>query len=760
MNIKKYLQFILMASLQLFLLGSVCAQEESSTIEDVTIESITYINDQGETLENPTLVHITTLEVGELLDAEKLITDVNTLSNKFPEYSEVTARVEPGSSEDLIQIVFEFQLKRKIKYVSLKLTQVEEILNIRDKLVAQKGLLLKGSAIDQDKQTIKETYQKLGYPFVEVTEQVNSLNNDGDVSVRYHVVSLEGKINLKELKIKGGHSFELKKLKKLFKSKESGFFAKNKLNIFTLERDQLELTKFYRENGFLDISITHKINDKKKKGYRDVTFTITEGHQSIIDELSVNGNKVKEESEILKLFNFKTHNPYNEKKFRIGLQKIREAYGRIGYPLVNTITDYDPTSKTLSIFISEGELHHISEIKVTGNQYMEEEVILRDVSFVPGEIVNTDKIQESLNKMRKTGFYDDVRIDYSPNASGSGIIYVSVEEARAHYIEFGVGYNTSGLGGDIGYRNPNLFDAGRSISLSASKDEELLKLGLIYKDPHLLGSDYEMEISLNYGEAEQPDYQRSRTAMRFMIKKLITDNLKIGIGTRIEFMDISDVSTELANEVHDARGTSRTIGMISTIVYKDEEVDSAGDSIRGHRMKLALFPSYSDNGAYLKAVSEFMAHRSLGRNEHGSHHVISGRVTLGYSSENTPFYEKFYAGGLSTIRGYKSRSLSPDGSVVGGSYVASGNLTYSFPLWKNILKGVVFVEAASVANDISELSNVRLVAGIGVRANLKDTFLRSNIEAGFAIPLNGDDNQDILRPFYFMLGSYDPAYDL
>lgn len=760
MNFKVYFKFLFALSLHFLLIGSIQGEEDTSIIEGVTIESITYMNDQEQELDHPTLIHITTLKVGEQLDTEKLISDVNALTTRFPEYSEVTARIDPGSTENFIKIVFEFQLKRKVKYISLKLENVEEVLNLRDKLIVQKGLLLKGSAIDQDKLTIKETYQKLGYPFVTVNEQINSLNDEGEVSVKYLIKSPEGKINLKKISFKGNHSFKDSKLKKHIKSKGSNFISKNKLNTFQLEEDQKELLKFYRENGFLEVNISHKINTATKKGYRNVEFTITESTQSIVSSILINGNKIKEEREILELFNFEKNNPYNEKIFRIGLQKIREAYGRIGYPLINAVTDYNPEDKSLSLFISEGELHHISEIKVTGNQYMEEEVILRDVTFVPGEKVNTDEIQKSLNKMRSTGYYDDVRIDYSPNASGSGIVYVTIQEARSHFIEFGVGYSTSGMGGDIGYRNPNLFDAGRSISLNASKDEELLKLGLIYKDPHLLGTDYEMDVSLNYGEGEQPDYQRSRTAMRVMIKKLITDNLKIGIGTRVEFMNISDVSTELANEVHDATGTSRTIGMISTIVYKDEEVDETGDSIRGHRMKLALFPSYSDQGAYMKAISEFMSHRSLGTNDSGSHHVISGRVTLGYSSENTPFYEKFYAGGMSTIRGYKSRSLSPDGSVVGGSYVASANLTYSFPLWKNILKGVVFVEAASVANDISELSNVRVVGGVGVRANLRETFLRNNIEAGFAVPLNGNDSEDILRPFYFMLGNYDPAYDL
>jgi outer membrane protein insertion porin family len=733
--------------------------EETSVIENITIEKILFIDDQGKEITHPTLNFVTTLKVGEELDTEKLIVDINELSTKFPTYSEITAKIDPGKTDEFVIITFLFQKKRKIKYVNIQLNNVEEYIGIKDQLSSQKGLLLKGSSVDRDKETLKEIYQKEGYAFVEVEERINTLNDKGDVALEFIITATEGKITLNDIKFIGNQSIKGSKLKKLILSRESGFFSKYQLNLIQVETDLKEITKFYRENGFLDVKVSHKVT-QEKKGQRNLEFTIEEGKQQKIEKLAFNGNKVIEQDDIEDIFDYELPSGYNEKSIRIGLQKIRESYGKMGYPLVNAITDYNPKEKKLSIFISEGEKQVISEIVVTGNEHMKEDIILRDVSFVPGEIVNTEEIQDSLNKMRKTGYYDDVRIDYSPNGDGLGVVYVTVEEARAHFIEFGIGYSSSGLGGDIGYRNPNLFDAGRSISINASKDEELLKLGLIYKDPHLFGTDLELETSANYGSGEQEHYHRSRASMRIVIKKLITDNLKIGLGTRVEFMDISDVSSELASEVHDATGRSRVIGMMSTIVYKDEKYDNQGNTIDGHRMKLALLPSYSDQGAYLKAVSEVMASRSIGTNVRGNHHIISSRITLGYASENTPFYEKFYAGGTNSIRGYKSRSISPDNSVVGGSMMASANLSYSFPLWKEALRGVVFLEAASVGNEISELSNVRVVAGAGVRANLRDTFLRNNIEAGFATPLSSNEDDAILRPFYFMLGNYDPAYDL
>jgi outer membrane protein assembly factor BamA len=224
-------------------------------------------------------------------------------------------------------------------------------------------------------------------------------------------------------------------------------------------------------------------------------------------------------------------------------------------------------------------------------------------------------------------------------------------------------------------------------------------------------------------------------------------------------MNVKNVSAELENEIHDASGTSHIIGMVSTLAYKVSEESESGDVIKEHLIKLSLMPSYSNNGMYTKAVANALKTINLGKNKNGDHHTLSGRITLGYASDNTPFYEKFYAGGMSTIRGYSPRSITPSGSVAGGKYLTSANLTYSFPIVKNLIKGVIFVEAANVSNSIKDFSTVKVVGGMGLKANLKQSFLRSNIEAGFVLPMFKKEN-DQFKPFYFMMGNYDPAYDL
>ena len=170
-------------------------------------------------------------------------------------------------------------------------------------------------------------------------------------------------------------------------------------------------------------------------------------------------------------------------------------------------------------------------------------------------------------------------------------------------------------------------------------------------------------------------------------------------------------------------------------------------------------PSYSDQGAYIKAFTQVTGALSLGQNSNGSSHTISGRITLGYVSDNAPVFEKYYAGGIGSIRGFESRSITPRGNGIGGGAVISANVAYSFPIVSNRVKGVIFVEGATIGDNFESLSQVRLVGGIGVRTNLRDTFLGTSLEFGYAFPLLKQDG-DQLKPFYFMFGEYDPAYDL
>ena len=103
---------------------------------------------------------------------------------------------------------------------------------------------------------------------------------------------------------------------------------------------------------------------------------------------------------------------------------------------------------------------------------------------------------------------------------------------------------------------------------------------------------------------------------------------------------------------------------------------------------------------------------------------------MGYVIENEdkklPVYEKFYLGGLSTIRGFDSGKISPlesnpDGvtySRVGGEKMWYSNVELIFPIVKEIgLKGLVFFDIGNVYTDAEnwDVTDLRYSAGMGFR---------------------------------------------
>jgi hypothetical protein len=90
------------------------------------------------------------------------------------------------------------------------------------------------------------------------------------------------------------------------------------------------------------------------------------------------------------------------------------------------------------------------------------------------------------------------------------------------------------------------------------------------------------------------------------------------------------------------------------------------------------------------------------------HQYLGGE--LGAIAGDAPVFERFYGGGLGSIRGFEFRGVSPRQGLrddrVGGDFLALLDAEYSFPIVGEILRGVLFVDSGTVEKNIEVTSYV------------------------------------------------------
>ena len=132
--------------------------------------------------------------------------------------------------------------------------------------------------------------------------------------------------------------------------------------------------------------------------------------------------------------------------------------------------------------------------------------------------------------------------------------------------------------------------------------------------------------------------------------------------------------------------------------------------------------------------------------------ILSFTGQLGFTSNQTPIFERYFAGGYSSFRGFYFRGVSPvqNGVKVGGDFMAVGSAEYMIPITANDnIRTVIFTDFGTVEPDVS-LKDFRISAGFGFRLTIP-AMGPAPLAFDFAWPIMKEDS-DRLRVFSFYVG--------
>jgi len=715
---------------------------------------------------------------GDVYDPKAISQDVDAIwLLGFFDNIEVEVEAYEGGVK-VIFLVLERPVVRSIFFAGnaeVKTKKLREGIQIRE------GDHLKRYLLKLDEDKIREIYQGKGFSNIEVKSEEKK--TDGYVNITFRI--REGsKIYIKEIAFEGNQIFSSKRLAKIVTTKRRKFprfIYPGKFDKTKFEEDVDRVKGFYGSGGWLDADVTWKEQYSSDRTKMFVHVSIDEGDRYHVDNVSIKGNKLFTSDEIIGMLELKRGSAFLPESLQKDSQGIRMAYGKQGYLNANVKAEYtyqqvDPKID-ITFNVIENERFFIEKVIISGNDKTKDNVIRRNLSFFPGERVDTQKIKRSEQRLTGTGYFDSQSgaasaITYLPGTKyNTKNMIVNVKEGRTGMLRFGGGFGAnSGLFGDVSYTDKNfdIFDfpkdmkdfmsgnafrgGGHTITMRFSPGLDRTEGVFSFNNPAIFDSGYSMGLSANILRRAREDYDEERKGFKMSVGKTVLRGLRLGVTPNFEVIGIQNLDSDAPNIVKDQEGSSRKLSLELTAMIN--RLDNRMSPSKGYKITSSLQFSGLDVDMIKFVAKGTKYHTVFNFPDWRGKHVFSYGGTLGVieatSDEGIPIFENFFAGGANSIRGFAFRGVGPISETdevsteqVGGKVLLLASAEYTLPVYGDMVRGAFFVDTGKADTDTNDLnfSNFRATIGFGFRA--KVPFMGNSVVAiDFGFPFIRKDKDD------------------
>jgi len=683
-------------------------------------------------------------------------------------------QIETKKDEDGVVVTFIVKEKPLISSLSIKGSKNLSEKKIKEVIKTKEGELFDPAKINADMEEIKRFYQQKGFASAEV-----SYDSKVDVETHQTVLTFnikeEVRTKIKKIDVKGNKALKASQILRAVKTKKSFFIIQQgyfKEDIFN--DDILRIKAMYQNEGYADVEVTPEFNYSKDGRLMYITFNITEGKKYLVGVIFLEGNNTFPETKLRTKLRMNPETPYSGFKMRDDVFALKDFYQHYGYMAVKVDVRTMLNSETgkIDVYygITENELTYVDKVKILGNTKTKDIVIRRELRLYPGDKFDGDKLSRSKERIYNLGFFEEVNFDTEPTEDPSKQnLVVSVKEGKTGEFSFGAGYSTVDqvIGfAEILQRNfditnfPYFTGAGQQLRIRAEigtirKDYEVGWLDpWIFNMPYSFGFDvyqrtHSRKESVGYGFEEQ------RRGFDVKLGKALTDYTRADLIYKLEDVKLTDVPSDSVSDLKEEEGTN----MLSTVtlILTHDTRDNVFNPKRGY----LITSSIENAGGILEGDKDFIKSYSSVSVYflHFNKMVLELKARVGLvdaygDSSKVPVYERFYAGGGYTIRGYKERRIGPKdpntGDPIGGESLFIANAEYTFPIFENLLKGAIFYDIGNVWEQIEDFGSGSLKSGVGIGVRVKTPIGPINLDYGYPLSKLDGERQDRGR-FYFSI---------
>ncbi len=633
------------------------------------------------------------------------------------------------------------------------------------------------SVLEKMTKELEYQYFSHGKYSVEITSTVEELPRN---RVGIEIDISEGEVTkIRQINFVGNKVFSDDELLETFQSTTTNWLSWiSKTDQYSRERlmGDLENLRFhYMNHGYLNMKIESSqvaIIPSREDIY--VTVSIIEGEQYTISEVKLGGDLVVPEEDLEPYLVFEEGELFNRQKMMQVNEMITNRVGNDGYAFVEVhpLTEVNEEDKTVAITfqIEPNQLVYVRDIYFTGNNVSQEEILRRELTQLEGALVSTAKIQRSRNNLYLLGYLDNINIETIPVPGHDDLvdIHVDVEERPSGQLTGGVGYSQlDGLLFNLGVSQSNFLGTGNIVNFLFNTSEYFTSYNLSYTDPYYTEDGISRGFSVFYSaadlaEADVSNFIRDIWGGAVNYSMPINPNNRFFYGYGYENINIKtgtdpntvseQVSDFVAEEGNDFNAFEATVGWsyntLDRVVFPTQgNATNLGVTMAVPGSTLTYYKTTLTSRWYKPIYDPFIL-------------MLRGTIAYGdgiFGTEELPFYENYYLGGVTSMRGFSDNSIGPEDSLgdpIGGNFRFNGTTELFFPIpyvEVNSVRTSLFFDVGSLYNtygDDPDTEPVRTSAGTTLQ--WYSPLGPLVVSFGFPITKADDDETEV---FQFSIGA-------
>ena len=672
-------------------------------------------------IEDAAILRMVSVKPGDVYNKDVLSDDLLAVY-RMGYFDDVRVAIEKDA--DGVTVIFKVSERPTVRDISFSGNTVFTDEKLKENVDISTGSILNINALKRNVSAIESLYKDKNYHNVSVNYEIHKLkHNQADIEF---VISEGEKSYIRKIIFEGNHAYTDKELKKKMKTEEKGFFSfftsSGDLKMEDLDQDIVTLSDFYHDNGFADARVSDPdIRFDGKWIY--ITIKIDEGPRYRVSKVDFTGDLIFDKKDLYKRIKIDSETFFNQKVLQQDVLTLSDMYADKGFAKADIypeiMRDMEKKKVDIRFNIRKNKPIYFERIIIEGNTKTRDKVIRRELSVFEQARYNATKLKRSVRNLYRLDYFENVDVKTRQgSADDKMILDIGVKEKSTGAFSFGAGYSAMDkLYVMASVSERNFLGRGQFLQFKVQTGSRAREYSFGFTEPWLFDIPLSAGVQVYSWQRDYDEYERHSKGGELRFGYPLFDYTRGYLAYSYDESRISNVDYAYSYLIPEETLTESSL--TAQLVYDSR--DRAINPSEGSRHLISLqYAGLGGNVGFLKGLIEAGHYFPL-----FWHTVFFLHGETGYvyrlSGKELPDYEKFYLGGINSLRGFDWRGVSAydsNGNQVGGNEYVQFNAEYIFPIIRKAeLMGLVFYDTGNVykKGDSIDLSNLRKSAGFGIR---------------------------------------------